>query len=422
MKYCTRCLYPANHPLNITFDEEGVCSGCRIHEEKDELDWAAREHRLRHLLESYKSSSGALYDCIIPVSGARDSYFIVHTVKNIYGLNPLLVQYNCHYNSLLGHRNVAYLRTIFDCDYYAQVLSPDVVKRITRRTLDKRASLYWHCIAGQTVLPVQVAVRYKIPLIVWGAHQGIDQVGMYSHLDEVEMSRKYRKDHDLMGLEAEDLVSEADNLPERDLQPLFYPHDKDIERVGIRGIYLNNYLCWDTKAQHEQMIKQYGYETSPQTRTFDTYSDVDSLIYNDLHDYIKYLKFGYSKVTDHACREIRLRRMTREQGQTLVRDYSDRPAKYTELFLKWLEIDRKNLFQTVDRFRDLTIWQCDDGEGWKLKDRSDLTPCSDQHKKVALSLRETKCNFKITKSRDPSALDNQYVLITRGYVDNHAHA
>ena len=268
---------------------------------------------------------------------------------------------------------------------------------------------------------MQIAVRYKIPLIVWGAHQGIDQVGMYSHLDEVEMSRKYRKDHDLMGLEAEDLVSEADNLPERDLQPLFYPHDKDIERVGIRGIYLNNYLRWDTKAQHEQMIEQYGYETAPQTRTFDTYSDVDSLIYSDLHDYIKHLKFGYGKVTDHVCREIRLRRMTREQGQTLVRDYSDRPAQYTELFLKWLEMDHKNLFQTIDRFRDPTIWRRDD-EGWKLQDRSDWAPYSDQHRQAALSLCETECNFKITKSRNPKALENQYVLIARGYVDNHVHA
>ena len=206
MKYCSRCLYPANHPLHLTFDDDGICSGCRIHEEKDELDWGKKEEELRHLLMRYKSASASFYDCIIPVTGARDSYFIVDTIKNHYGLNPLLVHYNCHYNTNRGHRNLAYLRTHFDCDFYSQVLSPDTIKRLTWRTLEKRASLYWHCLAGQTVLPVHMAVRYKVPLIIWGAHQGIDQVGMYSHNDGVEMSRKYRKDHDLMGLEAEDLV------------------------------------------------------------------------------------------------------------------------------------------------------------------------------------------------------------------------
>src|SRR5256885_1700228 len=102
MKYCKKCLYPANHPLNITFDTEGVCSGCTVHEEKFTLDWKARERKLKSLLESYRSRSGRTYDCIVPVSGARDSYFIVHTVKKVYGLNPLLVTYNKHYNTRRG--------------------------------------------------------------------------------------------------------------------------------------------------------------------------------------------------------------------------------------------------------------------------------------------------------------------------------
>jgi hypothetical protein len=91
-------------------------------------------------------------------------------------------------------------------------VNPETVKKITRATIRKMGSIYWHCIAGQTVYPVQVAVKFKIPLIIWGAHQGLDQVGMFSHLDEVEMTRKYRKEHDLMGFEAEDLISEFDNI------------------------------------------------------------------------------------------------------------------------------------------------------------------------------------------------------------------
>src|SRR5687768_16244049 len=195
MRYCKRCLYPENHPLYITFDKEGICSGCRVHEEKDILDWAPRFQKLKDILLGYQSKSGNNYDCIVPVSGARDSYFIVHTLTKVYGLNPLLVTYNKHYNTRVGIRNFSYLKTIFDCDALTQTCDPEKLKRITRYTLEKMGSMYWHCLAGQTVFPVQIAVRLKIPLIVWGAHQGVDQVGMFSHTDEVEMTRKYRKEH-----------------------------------------------------------------------------------------------------------------------------------------------------------------------------------------------------------------------------------
>ena len=206
MKYCKRCLYPENHPLNITFDNEGVCSGCRIHEEKDVLDWDLRIEKLKKLVEPYKKSSRSINNCIVPVSGARDSYFIVHIVKNILGLNPLLVTYNKHYNTLLGIRNLSYLKTLFGCPLFNMTVSPECVKKITHETINKMGSIYWHCIAGQTVFPVQIAYNFKIPLIIWGAHQGIDQVGMFSHLDEVEMTRKYRKEHDLMGYEADNEI------------------------------------------------------------------------------------------------------------------------------------------------------------------------------------------------------------------------
>ena len=235
MKYCKRCLYPENHPLNIIFDKDGICSGCRIHEEKDILDWDERERKLKKLLAEYKNQNGNNYDCIIPVSGARDSYFIVHMVKNVYGMNPLLVTYNKHYNTDLGIRNLAYLRTIFDCDMLTLTVNPESVKKITKATLRKIGSIYWHVIAGQTVFPVKTAVNQKIPLIIWGCHQGIDQVGMFSHLDEVEMTRKYRKEHDLMGYEAEDLLDIFDHVNRKDLNAYFYPSDEEIEQVTNKG-------------------------------------------------------------------------------------------------------------------------------------------------------------------------------------------
>ena len=414
MKVCARCLYPENHPLNIIFDDDGVCSGCRIHEEKDILDWESRSKKLQTILNEYRNHSGNNYDCIIPVSGARDSYFIVHTIKYVYGMNPLLVSYNKQYNTEVGIRNLAYLKTIFSCDIMTLTVNPDTVKKITRATMRKFGSIYWHCIAGQTVFPVQMAVKLKIPLIIWGAHQGVDQVGMFSHLNEVEMTRKYRKEHDLMGFEAEDLIDEADNIKESDIVQYLYPDDKEIERVGVRGIYLNNYIRWDSKAQHELMIEKYGYESFPQNGTFDTYNDVDCFNYSDVHDYIKFLKIGYGKVTDHASREIRLRRMTRAAGKQLIERYANHPVKNLHLFLDWLGITENAFHYIIDQFRNADLWQRNVDWEW---DRSPYEePATELIQKAELKLIQTECMFKETALRVEKPEDH-YILVGRGFVD-----
>ena len=413
MRICKRCLYPENHPLNITFDDEGVCSGCRVHEEKDILDWKERSQKLEYILDNYKNKSGNNYDCIIPVSGARDSYFIVHTIKKVYGLNPLLVTYNKHYNTALGVRNLANLRIMFDCDIMTLTVSPKSVKKITRATLRKFGSIYWHCIAGQTVYPVQTAVKLKIPLIIWGAHQGIDQVGMFSHLDEVEMTRKYRKEHDLMGYEAEDLIDEFDNVTEQDITQFKYPDDKEIERVGVRGIYLNNYIRWDSRAQHEEMIKKYNFQTKLQMRTFDNYNDVDCWNYSDLHDYIKFLKHGYSKVFDHACREIRLRKMTRQKAIELVKKHMIPKPKNTKLFFEWLGVTESGFNYLIDQHRNKSLWVRNENWDWEFK--SDIFENLKLNKKQSLIQSNNYSDFKINSIDNVTDPINKYILIGRGY-------
>jgi len=416
LRYCTRCLYPANHPLHLVFDGKGVCSGCRVHEEKDTLDWNDRKERLTGILDSYRTTTRTIHDCIIPVSGARDSYFIVHLVKNVFRMHPLLVTYNKQYNTKTGIRNLAYLRTLFGCDLLTMTVNPEKVRRITRETLRLRGSMYWHCIAGQTVFPVQVAVKFKIPLIIWGAHQGVDQVGMFSHLHEVEMTRKYRKEHDLMGLEAEDLVDGVEGLTLRDVDTYRYPNDRELEAVGVRGLYLNNFIRWDSKAQHELMIARYGYETMPQQRTFDTYNDVDCWHYSGVHDYLKFLKWGYSKVMDHACREIRLKRLTREEGIGLVEKYLGVMPRDLPLFLNWMGMGESEFWGYVEPFRDPQIWERQGDGAWELKDsilRHTHDPGVDD---VRLEKREA-CDMILTPSRDPASTEDGYVLIGRGWVD-----
>jgi len=372
LKFCRRCLYASDHPLGLTLDEAGICSGCRVHEEKDRLDWDARWQRLEQLVKPYRRVNGGSYDCIIPVSGARDSYFMVYLAKERLGLNPLLVTYNHYFNTALGIRNLANLRIRFNCDILYQNVNPTSVKKITRSALRRFGSLYWPVLAGQTVFPVQTAVRYRVPLILWGAHQGLEQVGMFSHEHEVEMTRRHRKDHDLMGCEPEDLLSTFDILKEEDIWQYRYPDDQDLHAVGVRGIYLGNYVRWDPKAQHEQMMQQYGYRTAAFRRTFDCYDHVDCYNYMDLHDLLKLYKHGYSKVTDHASREIRFGRLTRAQGLALVRAHEQAPLSYTAGFCQWMGATPQGLQFLLDRHRNPRYWQQTEPGQWAFRGWSTL--------------------------------------------------
>lgn len=363
---CSRCLYSTRHALGLTIDDQGICSGCRIHEEKDRLDWNERWAMLERIVAPYRSRDGKTHDCIVPVTGAQDSYWIVHLVRERLGLNPLLVHYNKYFNTPLGIRNLANLRIRFNCDILTQNVNPLSVKKITRASLRQFGSMYWHCLAGHTVFPVQTAVRSKVPLIIWGAHQGLEQVGMFSHEHEVEMTRRYRRDHDLMGHEADDLLSIFDTLTEEDVWQYRYPDDSELHAVGVRGIYLGNYVRWDPKAQHEQMIERYDYRTAAFARTFDCYDFVDCFNYMDLHDRIKLYKHGYSKVTDHACREIRHGRLKREAAIELVRRHEMAPLSYLPQFCEWLGITERSLQFILDQHRNPAYWTQSSPGHWEF--------------------------------------------------------
>lgn len=411
IQFCKLCLYSSAHPLGLTLDDEGICSGCRIHEEKDSLDWDARWKNLENLVKPYRSVSGGNYDCIVPVTGASDSYFIVHLVKERLGLNPLLVTYNKYFNTQLGIKNLANLRIRFDCDILIQNVNPVSVKKITRTTLREFGSIYWPCLAGHTVFPVQTAVRYGVPLIIWGAHQGLEQVGMFSHEHEVEMTRRYRKDHDLMGYEADDLLSIFDVLSEEDIWQYRYPDDADLQRVGVRGIYLGNYVRWDPMAQHEQMIREYGYRTARFSRTFDCYDYVDCFNYMNLHDQLKIYKHGFSKVTDHACREIRHGRLTREEGALLVKHYEQSPVEYSSLFSAWLGIEQRSMQFILDRHRSPRFWNQPEVGRWVFNGmsvRQELNGLKDAGACELLELAKVTDQFE---SDEPPS----YVTIGKGW-------
>ena len=412
MKYCSRCLYPENHPLGITFDNDGVCSGCREHEEKEKINWTERFEELKDLCNRYKSPHSSSPNCIVPVSGGKDSLFIAHTVKHVLGMHPLLVNYNRHYNTKIGIRNLAYLRTLVGCDIITSTVSPQTTKKITKETLRLLGDIYWHCNAGTTAFAVQTATRFKIPLIIWGAHEGCEKTGMVSIADRVEMSREYRKKFELGGVEAEDLVNLSSELTLADLEPYVYPDQDEIDAIGVRGVYLSNYIRWDSKKQHEDMIAKYGYECSPQQRTFDTYNDVDCFHYAGLNDWIQFQKFGYGLVTEHASREIRRGRLTKEQGQELETYYLSVQPKDAVIFLKWLGITQKELESYIEPHRDPNVWEYID-EHWNRKAAiNDVNESNTEQPPILPS----SCQFSLPIPRTLSVEDS-YLLMGRGFVD-----
>ena len=418
MIYCKRCLYPANHPYGLIFDEQGVCSGCRVHEEKDTLDWEARFKILERIAEiNTRNSTGKGFDCIVPITGGGDSYFIVHTVKHVLGMNPLLVNYNPHYNTKIGIRNLANLATTFDCDFIQSTVSPAHLQRITRHTLRRFGSMYWQVLAGTLTFPVQTAVKFRTPLIIWGVHPWSDQTGMFSHLDAVEMTERARVEHGLMGIAAHDLIDESAGITRHDMLPFAYPDDQHLEAIGVRGIYLSNFIRWDSKAQHEKMIDLYGYQTAAQQRTFNTYEDVHCFHSAGVHDYIKFLKLGYSKVTDHASREIRLGRMTREEGIKQVKRFTEIKPADLPLFLEWVNMSEDEFMQCISNRRDPVIWE-KIGYEWRLRD-SVIHHVNDEGVDIVRVPNHEECTFHITPSAEKNAIEDSYLLMGRGYFDKY---
>jgi N-acetyl sugar amidotransferase len=404
VQQCVRCLYTSDHPLGITFDDEGVCSGCRVHEEKDRLDWGARWTELEALVAPYRTH-GKGYDCIVPVSGPNDSHFILHVVVNRLKLKPLVVSYNKYFNTPLGIANLANLRIKFNVDFLQKNVDPRVVRKITRTALYRHGNMYWHCLAGQTVFPVQTAVQMKLPLIIWGAHQGLEQVGMFSHLDNVEMTRRYRKDHDLFDQEADDLVGDFDDLREEEVANYRYPSFGDLNSVGVRGIYLGNYVRWDPTAQHRSMVELYGYRGQPLARTFDGYDHIDCFNYANVHDLLKVYKHGYGKVTDQASREIRHGRLTRDVAQRLVAHHEGREPEHIDLFCEWLGTNPQALSYTINRHRNPKIWQETAPNVWKRRSTVPVTAGA-----VASPLGD---RFK-DPPIDPRSEDRRYIIVGKG--------
>lgn len=409
MRYCLRCCYPENTKPFIIFDEKGVCSGCSAFEQRqtEKVDWNARREELGVLLKSYKEKAeknGAPFDCIIPVSGGKDSHYQAYLLTQIYKMKPLFVAYNHAYNSKIGIRNLTNMVEKFGGDLLRYTTNPKTARKLSLHMLSKVGDITWHYHAGIMTFPIQTAVRYKIPLIVWGEHGEGFLHGMHNLEDKVEFTKKHRQEHLMRGFEPEDILDDPGNkdITRSDLAPFFYPSDDEINSTGIRGIYISNYDPWDARKHAKLMIDNYGFETLQKRQTtFNLYEKTDDF-FNDTHNYLRYLKFGYSRCTDHSSIEIRHQRMTREEGIEMIKkyEYLVRPSNL-DIFLRFAGITEKEFLGRVEHMRDPDIWEKDSNDNWILKDWIGNHICDKGIEDVRLPIKEKLESLKSKKYSSP---------------------
>lgn len=372
MEYCKRCAYPENARPTIIFDDDGICSGCRYHESRSTIDWSAREKLFSSLVLQAKDEArarGNIYDCVVPVSGGNDSHFQVWLLREKYGMNPLLVAYNHTFNTHAGLRNLENLSIRSGCDLLRFTTSLESAKKLSRYMLKRIGDLTWHYHAGIMTFPIQAAVKYQIPFIFWGEEGFSELTGMFRLEDFVEFKKWTRKEHDMRGIEPEDLVNDPTNDIEwRDVAPFIYPPDEAIESLNLRGIYISNYFDWEAKRQSQTVMEAWDFAgvTYAKDRSFVQYSKIDDHA-NDVHDYLKYLKFGYGRATDEVSYEIRQGRMTREEGIEVVKRLDHVEPKVLKTYLEFFGMSREDFFDLVDNMRDPSIWIKQDDE-WRVLD------------------------------------------------------
>jgi imidazoleglycerol phosphate synthase cyclase subunit len=369
--WCAKCLYPTISAAPIEIDEDGVCTGCRQAEFKLRIpksEWDRRREALKDILEENRSKDGSRHDCVIAVSGGKDSWYQVHVIRRELGLNPLLVTYDGNNWTPAGWRNLLRMKEVFDCDHVIYSPSVDVLEKLNRLGFIVMGDMNWQGHMGITTVPVRVAVQNKIPLVIWGEHGYLDIGGQFSMDDYPEMSYRNRLEHFGRGYEWNYFLG-REGLTAQNLISWRYPEDSEILALGLRGIYLGNYVYWEANDHAQLMIDKYGFEIhdEPFERTYRRISNLDDMHENGIHDYLKYIKFGYGRGTDHVSKDIRAGKLTREEGVRLIRKYDH--VKSSDLF-RWLDyvgMTEDEFDRIADTFRDPRVWWRENGE-WRREE------------------------------------------------------
>lgn len=364
IRYCKTCLMPDSRP-RIVFDDQGVCNACRTAELKNRIDWDERRRKFLDMVDRYRAKSGP-YDCIVPWSGGKDSSAIAHRLKFEYGLNPLLVTFSPLVPNEVGIANrEEFIKLGFD--HLCVRPNQKVSRQLSRRFFIERGNPKVHWDAGINAVPVQVAVRYNIPLIFYAEH-GESEYGGRVLNENSTMIRDFTEvlEHQI-GDDPRNWTD--DGIDERDLAPYLYPDAAEVERLSLKALYFAYFFRWSMLENYLYIKDKMPFALDPKGRTDGTFTNFDSLDdkIDNVYYYMQYVKFGFGRATRDACRMITNGQMTREEGLKLAMAYdSEFPAHHFADNLDYLQMSEQEFTQVVDKHRNREIWDFK-GNAWQLR-------------------------------------------------------
>lgn len=364
MRYCRKCILPSTRP-NIEFDADGVCNACCAHEMKQEvIDWAAREYDFRQVVSRAKARSKG-YDCLIPVSGGKDSTWQV--VKCLeYSLNPLTVTWKTPARTELGAHNLANLVSL-GVDHIDYQVNPKVERRFMLQALIRYGSTAIPMHMALFSIPLKIAMKFEIPLVIWGENSAFEYGGTEDERSGFRLDGRWLRRHGVThGTTAGDWISRE--LTEKELTPYFGPTDEELEAASVLAVFLGYYFPWDPETSLRVAL-EHGFrarQEGPKTGYYN-FADIDD-DFISLHHYLKWYKFGFTRTYDNLSLEIRNGRMTRSEAIQILRERGDEtPHEDIARFCAFAGISVIRFYEIVERFRNHNIWTKRNGK-WMIED------------------------------------------------------
>jgi N-acetyl sugar amidotransferase len=340
--YCTRCCMPETQE-GVDFDEMGVCTACRSSEEKMHIDWVVREQKLRAILKDAQKKAGNNYDCVLPISGGKDSFYQAHVLTKVYGLKPLAVTFSHNWFSETGYYNLQRLLEVFDLDHLQFTPARGLVNRLARKSLGAIGDSCWHCHSGVGAFPMQVATRFRIPLLVWGESISENDGRATYQCPVTTFDRDYFTKVSAR-LTADEMV--GDDLTAKDLHPFELPSYEEIDDTGVWGIHLGDYLFWDEERQTEWIREVYGWRETEMEGSYKGYKSAECIM-SGMHDFTCYLKRGFGRSTWQASVDVRNGLLTRQEGFDLIQRHDQERPEALDYYLKLTGMSEEEFNSTM---------------------------------------------------------------------------
>lgn len=358
LKRCAKCVMPETHETIIYEPDSGVCSICRQHEYKRErVDWIKKEKEFADIVNSYKGKGS--YDCIIPISGGKDSTFILYSMVKKYKVRPLVLSFDHGFYRPHHIQNRDRILRMLGVDFLIFRSNPAVVKKLMLESLIRKGDFCWHCHTGVFAWPMQIAIKFNIPLLIWG-ESAAEYTSYYDFEKPEDQDEKPFNTYINLGITAEDMVGMLDNtVTMRDLEPYRYPKLKDLKKIGYRSICYGAYHQWDVRRQVEFIKKELGWEGDEVEGVPSEYwyTKVECM-FTGVRDYLKFIKRGFGRTSQLSTDDIRAGCITRDRAIELIKKYDGLKPASLSAFLKFVGITEAE-FNAIAVKHIVAPWECD---------------------------------------------------------------